>query len=1015
MTWQRPTMGVLALFAGLGVAFGIWGGQPDVSGPSAPASQRETAPPPRPLRQAWTTSRVVGSPDPPPPYLAVRAFPQAQFHEPVFMVRIPGEDRFFVGERKGTLYTLAHQAQAQPQIAFDFRTQTQSPPPPQSRGVNNLYALACHPRFTHNRYVYVCYTFAHQKRGQPNLADGSRISRFTVTRTDPPRLDPASEQVIISWESGGHNGCEILFGPDGYLYFSTGDAREPNPPDKLNTGQDCSDLLSCILRIDVDRVDPGRAYAIPPDNPFIGRDNVRPEIWAYGLRNPWRMSFDRATGDLWVADVGWELWEMVYRVSKGANFGWSITEGPQPIKPGQDPGPTPTITPPTIALPHTIAASVTGGFVYRGLKFPELQGAYLFGDWEFRRWWAARFDRDGKLASLQEITRPSVRVSSYAEDHAGEIYALDYDTGWIMTLARNDSPGANTAFPTRLSQTGLFTDLTRELPAEGVYPFLINVAQWQDGATARHWIALPGTESVTVYPADGKPMPSQVYWHKFRLHFPKNAVLVKTLYLEEEPGNAATRKKVETQLLHFDDAGDWRAYTYAWREDGQDADLVPAGGAERLLRVRDPRRSEGEREVVWSFSSRTQCMTCHSQWPQYALAFSLPQLNREVPDGFGGTTNQLVRFSQMGLLQRKSLRDEAEPAYTEPEAAREPRFYDPAGSEGTLDERARSYLHVNCSHCHRFNGGGVVSIELNADKPLAGMQVVEAAPQRGDFGLPGARIVATGAPERSTLLYRMMKFGKDRMPKIGTDWPDPVGCELIARWIRTLDDPFTSSTWAEPPTTNADPAQFLQSPARAMPYALALAQGRVPAPLRDRWLAEAAKLPTGPTRELFDAYFPQHGQARKLGPNPRPAAILSLTGNAQRGEALFWSNQTQCANCHRLGDRGTALGPDLTTIGKLRSREEILESLLEPSRRIDPPFLSYTLRTVDGKAYAGLLVKRDATAIVLRDAQNKEWRIPADEVETFQPSRISLMPEALLAPFTPQEAADLLEFLATRK
>src|SRR5262249_15350674 len=145
----------------------------------------------------------------------------------------------------------------------------------------------------------------------------------------------------ITWLSGGHNAGCIQFGPDGYLYISTGDGGGPNPPDPLKTGQDISDLLSSVLRIDVDHADHGKGYRVPDDNPFVTYPGARPEVWAYGLRNPWRMSFDRRTRALWVADVGWELWEMVYRVEKGGNYGWSIMEGPQAIKLDEKPGPTP--------------------------------------------------------------------------------------------------------------------------------------------------------------------------------------------------------------------------------------------------------------------------------------------------------------------------------------------------------------------------------------------------------------------------------------------------------------------------------------------------------------------------------------------------------------------------------------------------------------------------------------------------------------------------------------------------
>lgn len=333
-------------------------------------------------RKPWTTSKVVGSPDPPPPYRAVRVFPNVQFKQPLLIARAPGTDRLFVGEREGMLYSVANRPDAKKELFLDLKKELKSiDKHPGARGVDDLYGLVFHPKFEQNRYCYVCYTLGSKEKKARNLEDGTRLSRFTVTAADTPRIDPDSEEIILTWLSGGHNGGDLHFGPDGMLYVSTGDAAPPNPPDQFNTGQDCSDLLSSILRIDVDRVgepggvSPRRRYSVPPDNPFVKTPGVRPEIWAYGFRNPWRMSFDRGTGDLWVGDVGWEQWEMVLKIEKGGNYGWSIVEGRQPTKPDQKPGPTP-ILPPAIELPHTIAASVTGGYVYRGKKFPELVGAY---------------------------------------------------------------------------------------------------------------------------------------------------------------------------------------------------------------------------------------------------------------------------------------------------------------------------------------------------------------------------------------------------------------------------------------------------------------------------------------------------------------------------------------------------------------------------------------------------------------------------------------------------------------
>ncbi len=477
-------------------------------------------------RVPWTTSKITGSPEPPPKFKSVRVFPDVKFEHPLLIARCPGTDRLFVGEQDGKLYSIKPGPEARAMMFLDLRRDiTTLDKTPAAKGTGDLYGLVFHPKFEENRYCYVCYVLNAKDPKNGFLPDGTRVSRFTVTKTDPPRIDPASEEIVITWQGGGHNGGDLHFGPDGMLYFSSGDGRGPNPPDPLNTGQDCSDLLSSVLRIDVDKRDPDKNHAVPKDNPFVGIKDVRPEIWAFGFRNPWRMSFDRKTGDLWVGDVGWEAWEMVQKVQKGGNYGWSITEGRQAAKPNQKIGPTPILAP-TIELSHTIAASVTGGYVYRGKKFPELVGAYIFGDWETRRIWAARFEND-RVKEMPEIVKPNVRVVAFGEDNAGELYYLDYDTGFMYTLDRNDAQAANTKFPTKLSDTGLFKDVKEMKAANGVIRFEPNNEQWQDEAGADRLLALPGQSSVTVFDSPRR-IPGQVFWHDFRMQFPQDAVLVKT-------------------------------------------------------------------------------------------------------------------------------------------------------------------------------------------------------------------------------------------------------------------------------------------------------------------------------------------------------------------------------------------------------------------------------------------------------------------------------------------------------
>jgi putative heme-binding domain-containing protein len=936
-----------------------------------------------PARTSWTTSQVVGSPDPPLPFKVVRVLPNLNFNRPLLLVRGPEGNRLFVGEQSGALYSFRDDPDAKAELFIDLRQEIKTIPLlPKAKSVEIVYGLVFHPDFAQNRQCFICYTL----RGDGRLMDGTRVSRFSVTPTDPPRVDPASEEVVITFPGGGHNGGDLHFGPDRMLYISTGDGGGPNPPDPWNTGQDISDLLSSILRIDVDHKDDGKNYAIPPDNPFVGVLGARGEIWAYGFRNPWRMSFDRHTGDLFAGDVGWELWESIHRVEKGGNYGWSAMEGPQPVKP-EKVGPTP-IHPPLLELPHTIACSVTGGLVYRGQRFPELQGSYVFGDWETRRLWGARFE-EGRTTEMPELARPSVRFVAFCENHAGEIYFLDEEVGTLHTLERNDASAQNVNFPTRLSQTGLFASVKDHQPAPGVRPFAVNSPQWLDGARSEHWIGLPGDSAATLH-ATGKPIPGFVSWHNFRMHFPQDTVLTRTLSWAD--------RRIETQLLHYDGL-DWRAYTYAWREDQSDADLVPADGAEQELKV-------GKQQQIWQFQSRSQCLSCHNNQSQYALAFGPEQLNRLDADG----RNQLVALTEEGFVRRVDNGGKLLPPYDAAAVAAEVRLADPHDESQSLDARARAYLHANCGHCHSEHGGGAVALRLGFPTSTAEMKAVDVRPTRGDFALPDARIIKPGDPLASTLYFRMSKYGRDRMPHIGSELPDEAGLEMIARWIASLKPGEVDRV------SEASADSNLDDPRSALVLARKLGRGELSAAGRERVLAAAAKLPAGLTRDLFEGYFPDDKPGgRKLGSSPRPQVVLALPGSAGQGEKLFWSEAVNCGKCHRVGQRGTPVGPELSTIGKLRSREDLLTSLLTPSRRIEPAFATYLARTTDGQSFAGALVKRDEKLVVLRDNQGKEISLAAEEVEEMRPSHTSLMPDGQLASLTAQEAADLLEYLAQQK
>src|SRR5262249_31428631 len=253
-------------------------------------------------RTLWTTSKVRGSPEPPNPYQMVATYPKIKFDEALEIAQVPGKRAWVVAERHGKIFTFdLDPAKAEKNLVLDVG--------------RTVYGVVLHPRFQKNGYIFVSSVLNADKE-EP---EGSRISRFVVKDRDRMVADPKSEKVILTWPSGGQNGGCLRFGPDGYLYLSTGDGS--GIADGLETGQDISDLLGSILRIDVDKTDPGKAYRIPPDNPFVKHKGARGEIWAYGIRQCWKISFDTATGDLWAGEVGQDLWESVYKIEKGGNYG----------------------------------------------------------------------------------------------------------------------------------------------------------------------------------------------------------------------------------------------------------------------------------------------------------------------------------------------------------------------------------------------------------------------------------------------------------------------------------------------------------------------------------------------------------------------------------------------------------------------------------------------------------------------------------------------------------------------
>ena len=925
-------------------------------------------------RTPWTSGRVVGSPNPPAPYAVERLHPQVTFDHPTDLAFLPGSTRLVVAEQGGKIWSFDTRSNpSSRELVVDLRQH--------HKPFDNILGFTFHPGFATNRFIFINYN---EPGGREK---GAHVSRFTLSSLNPPTVDPASERVILRWLSGGHNGCTLAFGNDGMLYISTGDAADPDPPDsKRSTGQDLGDLLACILRIDVDRAESTNAYGVPRDNPFLATPGARPEVWAFGFRNPFRMSFDKLTGDLWVGDVGWEQWEMVYRVKRGGNYGWPIHEGPNhAVRTDVKPGPGP-ILPPLFSVPHSDGASITAGWVYRGKRLPKLTGAYLYGDWETGKFWALRHDQ-GRFLSNDELCDTALKPIAFTPDPDGELLILDYNGG-LYRFIPNDAPVANQSFPRKLSDTGLFASLQPLTPAPGTVPYRINAPMWNDYATAEWLLAVPGENAIIT--AGGVGNIAGATWA-----FPSNTVLARTLTLETESGKPASRRRIETQLLHWDGQA-WNPYSFRWNGAQSDADLVGNEGTNDTFNVADAHAPGGRRETPWRFASRAECLRCHNAWAGDALTMNWLQL--KTP----GEGSELDRLGKLSVLRVKN------PTQPTPKP-----LVDPLELSQPIADRARSWLHANCAGCHRSGAGGAVAAHLNFDKPLSELRALDARPTRGDFGLPDARVISTQDPELSTLLYRISTEGAGRMPHIGSRLVDERGVRLVREWVASLGAGASANELEQEQSNDA----ILRTNLPSVLSDTRTAMRMLPLLRSDRgktWrtpVAQAAESSTNTAvRELYQQFLPTELRRHTLGTEIRPEAILALRGDAARGRKVFLG-AAQCARCHVCNGEGRAFGPDLTGLARKYDRAQALDQMVNPSKVIAPEFKTVTVTLRDGTEWSGFIVKRTADEIILRDETLAEHRLALAQVKESRESLLSAMPEGLLAPMTAQEAADLLEFL----
>lgn len=758
------------------------------------------------VRQANSTLTLPADLPASTSFVTQNALGTLTFNAPIDVASAPGvTNRLFVLER-GTGIQI---------VNLDTMTKSQFMPlAAYTASECGLLSVAFHPNYNQNGYFYVFYSLRIS-----NLTY-QRVARFTATGT-PGNYNaattalPSTEAPLITQrdQQDNHNGGDMAFGPDGYLYISVGDEGAQYDGSD-NARRIAKDFLGHILRIDVDSK-PGSlapnphdesstatvgdsaitagSYRIPPDNPFVAlaagsgtaayngftfpKTAIRTEIYSCGYRNPWRMSFDPLTGRLFVADVGQDHHEEVNLVTKGFNAAWSWREGKHNHTPANAP-----FTPPVGFLGQDpiynydhqngteedsgndaviTGTSITGGVVYRGDRLPELFGKYLFCDYNSGFIVALTEQANGTWTGARIATDSNISGWGY-DPRNDDALLCDLTENVVKRLARNGSP-AGTAPPALLSGTGAFSDLATLTPNAGIVAYKPNVDFWSDYATKRRWFSIKNLVDTVGFSAEGNwSLPTGMVWIK---HFDIDLVR----------GDASTRRRLETRFL-VKTATDTYGLSYRWNnvQSGvqTDATLVAEDGATLAI--------TGTPNQTWRFPSRTECRICHTAVGGFALSFNTRQLNREF--GFGAQTlNQISALSTAGYFAAPVANPNTLPAFSRADDATKSR-----------EHRVRSYLAVNCVQCHQPGGAATGYWDARATTPTDAAALIGGL-LVNDGGDPANRWCIAGDTAHSMILKRLTGTGGvQRMPPLASNELDPAAIQLLTDWI-TLDLPNRES------------------------------------------------------------------------------------------------------------------------------------------------------------------------------------------------------------------------------
>lgn len=609
------------------------------------------------------------------------------------------------------------------------------------RGEEGAFSIVLDPNFNINHYVYISYAGASTIK--------TVIERFTY---DPMThlIDPDSDETVMTITGNGqriHKGGHMLFDTNGYLLIATGDGGTFE--DEANNAQNLNSLKGKILRIDVSSL----PYTSPSTNPFFGQANAQDEIYAYGLRHPWRMTIDPITHRIWAGEVGFQTYEEINLIEKGKNYGWPKYEGATfELRSDVDldaPHAKPIID---FGREDTDWNCIVGGEFYYGSEFDDLYGKYIFADCNTGAVNAFRYNFENKVVAYNQPISDVPSIVSSIKIHGNDIYFLSFSAGGKIYKLRPSS--SNLTFddvPQKLSDTKLFTNVASLEPASFLQEYEVISPLWSDAADKIRWISLPKGTKIQFNKKDP--------WI-----FPVGTTLVKHF---EVTTNGETRR-LETRVI-FRHNENWVGYSYEWNEAQDEAFLNKESRTENL--------TIGGEEFKWFYPNSQACNNCHTNVSGFVLGVSTVQLNKNSRWKLNDTTydNQLETWKAAKLFSNDVPPAKDLDALTALD-----------DSTADLQKVIKSYFHSNCSHCHQPDGPTPTNLDMRYKTSLEDMNIVNVDPSRDDFGRSNPKIVKPGDIDNSILWIRLNSTKATRMPALGTKKNYDAMFEKIKSWITQL-------------------------------------------------------------------------------------------------------------------------------------------------------------------------------------------------------------------------------------